>query len=191
MKRKVLMSLVLATALSLSTQVPSARAATTAAESSKEETAQKDDTSQSKSERIAKKKSTKKKGVKKDGTSKPSKGSLKHGSKEKVTEPEGAIGKDKAKKIALSDAKVTSDQAGKVKSRVSKLEDGTVVYSIHFTYNSKLYSYRINATSGDIVEKNTKDITDDTSKPLKGRGHHGKKAGKIKTDKTTSDKTEE
>lgn len=87
--------------------------------------------------------------------------------KEKVAEPEGAIGKDTAKKNALSDAGVTEEQAGKVMTRVSKLEDGTVVYKVHFTYNSQRYSYTINATSGEVSDKNTKTVTENDLKGSK------------------------
>ena len=47
--------------------------------------------------------------------------------KPSVTEPENAVGKDAAKAKALADAGVTEEQAGKVTSRVSKLDDGTVI----------------------------------------------------------------
>ena len=52
----------------------------------------------------------------------------KQGKKEKVDEPENAIGKDKAKAAALKDAGIAADKVEKIRSRVTKLDDGTVVY---------------------------------------------------------------
>ncbi len=73
--------------------------------------------------------------------------------KEKVAEPENAIGKDKAKAAALKEAGVTEDKAEKIKSRVTKLEDGTVVYKVSFTSGDKYYSIKINALTGAVAEK--------------------------------------
>ena len=56
---------------------------------------------------------------------------------EKVAEPENSIGKDAAKTAALADAGLTVEQAGKVKSRVSQMDDGTVVYKVSFTYDGQ------------------------------------------------------
>ena len=83
--------------------------------------------------------------------------------KPSVAEPENAVGKDAAKAKALADAGVTEEQAGKVKARVSQLEDGTVIYKVHFSYNGQRYSYRIDAVSGDIVNKTVEPVTEDAA----------------------------
>ena len=76
-----------------------------------------------------------------------------HRKKEKVAEPENAIGKDAAKQAALKDAGVTEDQVEKIKARTSKLDDGTVVYKVGFTAGDKYYSYKINALTGAVEDK--------------------------------------
>ena len=95
----------------------------------------------------------------------------KHGSKETVAEPENAIGKDAAKEKALAQAAVTAEQAGKVKARLSQLEDGTVVYKVSFTYNGQRYSYQINATTGTVVSESTEAATEPAPE-VKGKGKH-------------------
>ena len=77
----------------------------------------------------------------------------KHEQKEKVAEPENAIGKDKAKAAALKEAGITEDKAEKIKSRVTKLDDGTVVYKVSFTSGDKYYSIKVNALTGAVAEK--------------------------------------
>ena len=79
--------------------------------------------------------------------------------KEKVAEPENAIGKASAKEKALADAGLTLEQVGKVRSRVSTLEDGTIVYKVRFTYDGQKYSYKINALTGELVDKTTEAAT--------------------------------
>ena len=79
--------------------------------------------------------------------------------KEKVAEPENAIGKASAKEKALADAGLTLEQVGKVRSRVSTLEDGTIVYKVRFTYDGQKYSYKINALTGELVDKKTEEAT--------------------------------
>lgn len=74
-----------------------------------------------------------------------------HGKKEKVEAPENAIGKDAAKEAALKDAGLTAEQAGKVRSHVSKTEDGTIVYKVHFSANDTWYSYKIDALTGKVI----------------------------------------
>ena len=103
----------------------------------------------------------------------------KHGKGEKVAAPEDAIGKDAAKAKALADAGVTAEQAGKVKSRVSELDDGTVIYKVHFTCDGQRYSYQINAVTGAVVDKSVKEVTEDTAETTEHRGHgkHGKGKG--------------
>ena len=76
---------------------------------------------------------------------------LRHSKKEKTEAPENAIGKDAAKEAALKDAGLTAEQAGKVRSHLSKTEDGTVVYKVHFSANDKWYSYKIDALTGKVV----------------------------------------
>ena len=88
---------------------------------------------------------------------------------EKTTEPENAVGKDAAKEKALSDAGVTAEQAGKVRARVSRLEDGTVIYKVRFTCDGQKYSYQIDALSGAIVDKSAEAVSEDASS-----GSHGK-----------------
>ena len=108
-----------------------------------------------------------------DGTMKD--GCGKHGKKEEVAEPENAIGKDAAKEKALADAGIAADVAGKVRARLSTLEDGTVVYKVKFTVDSQKYSYKIDAVSGNIVDKSTEAVTaEDEAK--EGHGH-GKRGG--------------
>ena len=82
-----------------------------------------------------------------------SKPKSKHDKKEKVAEPENAIGKDKAKAAALKEVGISEDKAEKIKSRVTKLEDGTVVYKVSFTSGDKYYSIKVNALTGAVAEK--------------------------------------
>ena len=81
----------------------------------------------------------------------------KHGHKDKVAEPENAVGKDTAKETALADAGVRADDVGKVKARVTKLEDGTVVYRVSFSSGDLWYRYKIDAVTGEILDKTTED----------------------------------
>ena len=73
--------------------------------------------------------------------------------KEKTQAPENAVGKDAAKEAALKDVGVTAETAGKVRSRVSKTDDGTVVYKVRFSANDKYYSYVIDALTGEVIER--------------------------------------
>ena len=84
--------------------------------------------------------------------------------KNDVAEPENAIGKDVAKEKALSDASLTSDQIKKIRSRVTTLEDGTVIYKVSFVYDSQKYSYQIDALTGSIINKSSEEYTKNTSK---------------------------
>ncbi len=74
-----------------------------------------------------------------------------HGKKEKTEAPENAIGKDAAKEAALKDAGLTAEQTGKVRAHLSKTEDGTVVYKVHFSANDTWYSYKIDALTGKVI----------------------------------------
>lgn len=81
----------------------------------------------------------------------------KHGHRDKDAEPENAVGKDAARETALADAGVTADDVGKVKARVTQLEDGTVVYRVSFTAGDLWYRYKIDAVTGEILDKTTED----------------------------------
>ena len=81
----------------------------------------------------------------------------KHGHKDKVAEPENAVGKDAARETALADAGVSAEDVGKVKARVTKLEDGTVIYRVSFTSGELWYRYKIDAVTGEILDKKTED----------------------------------
>ena len=102
-----------------------------------------------------------------------SKPQSRQGKKEKVAEPENAVGKDAAKAAALKDAGLTADKVEKIKSRVAKTEDGTVIYKVHFTANGTWYSYKIDALTGKVLDKTTQSAEEhEASKP---QGRHGKK----------------
>ena len=96
----------------------------------------------------------------------------KHGEKSSVAEPENAIGKDAAKEKALTDAGVTAEQAGKVKARVSQTDDGTVIYTVHFTYDGQRYSYQINAITAEILDKSSEAAAERADRQ-DNRGRHG------------------
>ena len=93
--------------------------------------------------------------------------------KEKVTEPDNAIGKDAAKAAALKDAGIADDSVEKIKVRVSKLDDGTVVYKVSFTAGDKYYSYKINALTGAVAEKS--EMSAEEHEAAKSSGKHGKR----------------
>ena len=105
------------------------------------------------------------------------------GKKEKVAEPENAIGKDKAKAAALKEAGITEDKAEKVKSRVTKLDDGTVVYKVSFTSGDKYYSIKINALTGAVAEKKVQSAEEHASLKTHSKGGSAKT-----TDSTESTK---
>ena len=104
-----------------------------------------------------------------------------HGHKEKTAEPENALGKDAAKEIALADAGVSPEDAGKVKARVTKLEDGTVVYRVSFTAGAQWYCSKIDAVSGEILDKTTEDAD----------AHEAAKAERTKRGGKTEETSEE
>lgn len=62
------------------------------------------------------------------------------------------IGVDKAKSIALSDAGIKSSEATFTKAKLDK-DDGIAVYEIEFFSGNTEYEYEINATSGNIRDK--------------------------------------
>lgn len=61
------------------------------------------------------------------------------------------IGVDRAKEIALSDAKLSAKDVVFQKVKLEK-EDGTTVYEIEFRHNNVEYEYEINALNGKIVK---------------------------------------
>lgn len=101
-------------------------------------------------------------------------GCQEHGKKEKVAEPENAIGKDKAKAAALKDAGISESKAEKVHTFVIKLDDGTVVYRVSFKVGEKYYIYKINALTGKVADKRT-ETSEEHEANKKARGGHGRK----------------
>ena len=102
--------------------------------------------------------------------------------KGKTAEPENAIGKQAARDAALADAGIIADQAGKVKTRISKLEDGTVIYKVSFTSGDLWYSYRIDAVTGEILEKTAENAVEHEAAKAE-RGEHSSKEGKSSDEK--------
>lgn len=90
-----------------------------------------------------------------ESAEKPARG--KHGHREKIAEPENAVGKDAARESALADTGVSAEDAGKVKVRVTRLEDGTVIYRVSFTAGDLWYCCKIDALTGEILDKTTED----------------------------------
>lgn len=97
--------------------------------------------------------------------------------KQEAAEPENAIGKAVAKEKALADAGLTADQLKKIKACVSQNEDGTVFYKVGFVFEGQKYSYRIDALSGNILEKSSEEFSVKATKDLNAKG---KSAGKHK-----------
>ena len=114
-----------------------------------------------------------------ESTAKPARG--KHGHREKVAEPENAVGKDAAKERALAEAGVNAENVGKVKARVTKLEDGTVVYRVSFTAGDQWYCFKIDALSGEILDRSTEDAA----------AHEAAKAARGARSGETAETTEE
>lgn len=98
----------------------------------------------------------------------------KHSHKNKVAEPENAVGKDVAKETALADAGVSAEDVGKVKARVTKLEDGTVVYRVSFTSGELWYRYKIDAVTGEILDKKTEDAAEHEAEKAEHKARDGK-----------------
>ena len=111
-----------------------------------------------------------------DSTSTKSHARGKHSAESKIAEPENSIGKDAAKAAALADAGLTAEQTGKVKSRVSQMDDGTVIYKVSFTYDGQKYSYQIDAMTGKVLDKSTEDATEFASRELAGNHRRAKQA---------------
>ena len=64
---------------------------------------------------------------------------------------EALISEEKAKEIALDNAKLTMDQVTFKKVEMD-FDDGIKKYDIEFYYNNKEYSYEIDANTGSILE---------------------------------------
>lgn len=75
----------------------------------------------------------------------------------KTAEPEGVIGKEAAKEAALTDAGVEVE--GRVRGRYTE-KDGTGIYKVTFKAGGQRYKYRIDAMTGEILEKNVTEITE-------------------------------
>ena len=74
-----------------------------------------------------------------------------------TVEPEGVIGKDAAKEAALADAGAQAE--GHVRGRYTE-KDGTGIYKVTFRAGGQRYKYRIDAVTGEILEKSVTEITE-------------------------------
>ena len=97
--------------------------------------------------------------------------------KGKATEPADAVGKQAAREAALNDAGISADEAVKVKTRISRLEDGNVVYKISFTSGDWWYSYTIDAATGEILDKTAQNAAEHESEKAKKPGQSTKESG--------------
>lgn len=70
----------------------------------------------------------------------------------------GYIGVEKAKTIALTDAKVATKDATFMKEQLTR-DDGRYYYDVEFYTNTMRYEYEIAATTGTITEKSSKQST--------------------------------
>ena len=75
----------------------------------------------------------------------------------KTAEPEGVIGKDAAKEAALADAGVVAD--GHIHGRYTE-KYGTGIYKVTFKSGEQKYKYRIDAITGEILDKSVTEITE-------------------------------
>ena len=66
------------------------------------------------------------------------------------------IGDERAKQIALSDARLAENQVSKLKVRL-KLDDGVWYYDVEFRTIALEYEYEIEAYSGAILDKDIED----------------------------------
>ena len=107
----------------------------------------------------------------------PSTKSGRHEKKQKAAEPENAIGKEAAKAAALKDAGIAAENVDKIRSRVSKLEDGTVVYKVSFTAGEVYYAYQINALTGEVVDKSQQSAEEHAAAKIQKK-ENGKDKGK-------------
>ena len=109
----------------------------------------------------------------------------KHGHREKIAEPENAVGKDAARETALTDAGMSAEDVGKLKARVTKLEDGTVVYRVSFSAGDRWYCYRIDAVTGEILDKAAEDAAEHEAAKAERRDR-GDKSAEASEDGTES-----
>lgn len=72
------------------------------------------------------------------------------------------ISATEAKKIALENAGVDASKAKFKKVKLEK-DDGIYEYEIEFLVNSKEYEYKINAVSGEIIEKDVDSLNEETT----------------------------
>lgn len=75
----------------------------------------------------------------------------------KTAEPEGMIGKDAAKEAALADAGIEAE--GHVRGWYTE-KDGTGIYKVTFKAGGQRYKYRIDAMTGEILDKSVTEITE-------------------------------
>ena len=93
-----------------------------------------------------------------DSASEPGTAKRKPGKRgSKTAEPEGVIGKDAAKEAALADAGAEAE--GHVRGRYTE-KDGTGIYKVTFKAGGQKYKYRIDAMTGEILEKSVTEITE-------------------------------
>ncbi len=93
-----------------------------------------------------------------DSTSETGTVERKHSKKgSKTAEPEGVIGKDAAKEAALADAGAQAE--GHVRGRYTE-KDGTGIYKVTFKAGGQKYQYRIDAMTGEILDKSVTEITE-------------------------------
>lgn len=100
----------------------------------------------------------------------------KHGHKARVAEPENALGKEAAREAALADAGLSAEEAGKVKVRLVKLEDGAVAYRVSFTVGEQWRCCKLDAVTGEILEWTEEDAAAHEAAKAQ-RSHGGQRAG--------------
>lgn len=71
-----------------------------------------------------------------------------------IASQKGYIGKERAKEIALEDAKVSASDAKYLRAHFDK-DDYRDNYDVEFYYNGREYDYEIDAKSGAILEKSS------------------------------------
>ncbi len=187
MNGKEWMALALTLALSGATLTPAVYAETTATEATVyAETAATEAAAETADQ--TEKTKEEKPGQKEQKSKKNKSNKKKKDKKQRIDEPENAIGKEASVEKALADAGVTAEQAGKVRSRVSQLDDGTIVYKVKFTCDGLKYSCLINAVSGEVVEKSSEAATENADKSKKHTATE-KTAGqeKVTENSTSSD----
>ena len=107
--------------------------------------------------------------------------SQKREKKEKVSEPDNAIGKDKAKAAAIKDAGLSESKVEKAHTFIVKLDNGAVAYRVSLKVVEKYYIYKINATTGKVEDKRC-ETAEEHEANKKSRGNHGGKGRMSKVD---------